>query len=390
MVRGDKPYFLTTHDLVEVEDEDDMRARPRLEQAITGAIRSLGSGEKAKICFTSGHGEHSIEVGGGQGLGSLRERLVKNNYEPVELEGTRGAAPTDEKTPIASCRVVVVAGPTERFPAADAARLRAYIEGGGNALLALGPQPDGDEQRYLDLGLDEVLATAGVKLDRDFVFERDPRLRSTQGFGETFLPTPRPHPITEGLLKEAAHGVGVVMTVGSSLTPTAAAAAAPVPLLSTSDKAFGMVDFFAWARNPVVPSPTDADKKGPLDVAFATELPKRRDGDPHGPRVVVVGSASVLMGANWQAEELRGTALFVESAMSWLAAKPVFMDIPNKPTFTAGLHVSEDSMAEIFRYVVIFMPLAPVLFGIAVRLRRRGTERRGKGPKGPKGGGEAS
>ena len=65
------------------------------------------------------------------------------------------------------------------------------------------------------------------------------------------------------------------------------------------------------------------------------------------------------------------------AGVTWLAAKPVFLDIPNKPTFTAGLHVTDDSLASIFRYVVVFMPLSPVLFGIAVGLRRRGAKRSG-------------
>jgi hypothetical protein len=42
-----------------------------------------------------------------------------------------------------------------------------------------------------------------------------------------------------------------------------------------------------------------------------------------------------------------------------------------------GLRVSEESVTEIFRYVVVYMPLAAALLGAAVFLRRRGTERRG-------------
>src|SRR5262249_42658283 len=160
------------------------------------------------------------------------------------------------------------------------------------------------------------LDLVGVRLDEDFIFERDPKSRSAQGYGETFLPTPKPHAITDGLVKEAAHGVGVVMTVGSSLSLTNAGAAAPAALLTRSDQAFGMVDFFGWAKNPSVPSPGPADKKGPFVVAYAAELAKKPGADAHGARVVVIGSSSVLMGANWQAEELRGSALFVESALA--------------------------------------------------------------------------
>jgi len=114
---------------------------------------------------------------------------------------------------------------------------------------------------------------------------------------------------------------------------------------------------------------------------FPGELPKRPgDASPHGPRLCAVGSASALYGANWQAEELRGGAVFVESAIAWLAARPLLLDIPNKPTFTAGLRVSDAWLASTFRYVVVYIPLACVLLGAAVYLRRRSTERRAEAP----------
>ncbi len=404
VARGDRPHFLTASDLVEVEDEDDLRARPRLEQALTGAIRSVLRTDRPRVCFASGHGEKSIEVGGAGGLAALKDRLNKNNYEVVALGGGRGghdhgddghdhgddeepgAAP-EEPAPevdLGRCRVLVLAEPSQPVPPRDVARYRAFIEQGGSALLALGPVPDESDQRYVDLGLSGLLAVAGVELRSDFVFELDPKLRSTQGFGETFSPLVRPHPITEGLVKAADQGLGPMLTVASSLAPTTSGPVAPAPLLVTSDRAFGMVDFFGWARDPSEPQPRDGDHRGPLTVAYAAELPKPAGSSAaHGPRVVVVSSPSALYGANWQSPELRGTAVFVESALSWLAASPPMLDIPDKPAVTAGLRLSEDSLAGIFRYVVVYMPLAAALLGLAVHLARRGSERRPGDKGGP-------
>ena len=73
----------------------------------------------------------------------------------------------------------------------------------------------------------------------------------------------------------------------------------------------------------------------------------------------------------------RGGALLSESAISWLATKPQVLDVPEKAAIGAGMKLSEESRGSIRRYVVLFMPLSPVLFGIAVLMRRRGTERRG-------------
>lgn len=372
VARGDVPQFITTRDLVQVDENDELRRRPRLEQALTSAIRAALSSERPRACFTVGHGEGTVAVGAGPGAGGLspfRESLIKNNFEVVDV------GPGDALGP---CRVVVIAGPTEKTPADEVKRYVAYADQGGSLLVAIGPELDAERARTKSRGLGELLARFGVASNDDFVFELDPRLRMAQGYGESFIAQARTHPVTEGLIKVADRGVAVVLTIGSSLIATGAGSAAPVPLLVTSDQAFGMVDFFAWAKNRTPPVAGAADRTGPLTMSFASELPKPPGSSlAHGGRLVVIGSASALWGANWLAEELRGGSLFVGSAIAWLTARPQLLDIPEKPTFTAGLHVSDAWLASTFRYVVIYIPLASLMLGLAVYLRRRGTERRG-------------
>lgn len=361
VVRGDRRQILRHHDLVEVDAEDDLRRRPRIEQALTGAIRGVLGRERPKVCFSSGHGESGSEA--------LREHLGRSGFDTVSIEPMRAPNPT----PLDGCAVLVIAGPTERVAADDTARFKAYFEKGGSVLVAVGPQPE--SERYSDRGLGDVLAVGGLKLDEDFVFELDPKRRSARGNGETFVPIARAHAATRALLRAEERGLSAVVTVASSLSPTGAGSAATSPLLATSDAAFGMVDFFAWAKSGGPPLPAAADKKGPLAIAYAAELPKPAD-KPRGARLVAVGTAGVMMSANWQSDELRGTALFVESAIAWLAAEPPILDIPPKPAYSAGLRVSEDWIGAAFRYVVAYMPLASILLGVAVYLRRRSTEQR--------------
>ena len=372
VARGDVPHFITLRDLVQLDEADELRRRPRIEQALTSAIRAVLSQERPRACFAVGHGEGSVAAGAGPGAGGLgpfRESLIKNNFEVVDVDGDDALAP---------CRVLVIAGPTEKVPAAEVKRFIAYADQGGSVLVAIGPELDAERERAKNRGLGDLLARFGVASNDDFVFELDPRLRMAQGYGESFIAQARMHPVTEGLLKVADRGVAAVITLGSSLSATGAGAAAPVPLLVTSDQAFGMVDFFTWSKSRTPPVPGPADRKGPLTMAFASELPKPPGSSlPHGGRLVAIGSASSLWGANWQAEELRGGSLFAGSAVAWLTARPQLLDIPEKPTFTAGLHVSDAWLASTFRYVVLYIPLASVLLGMAVYLRRRGTERRG-------------
>jgi hypothetical protein len=363
VARGDRREIIRQQDLVEVDADDDLKRRPRLEQAFTSALRAVLSVDHPRACFIAGHGEG--------GALPLREHLRRSGYEVEGVEPAR----TGEKGPIEGCQVLVLAGPTERVPAADLARYLAFVAKGGSVLVAVSPQPDASDRGYVDLGLGELLAVFGVKLDTDFVYELDPKLRSARGRGETFAPLLRPHPATQSLMKAAERGVVPVITVASSLSPTGAGTTVPVPLLMTSGDAFGMVDFFAWAKTGAAPVPGNGDKKGPLSVAVAAELPPP-PGAVHGGRLIAVGSAGVMEAANWQAEELRGSAMFVESALAWLMARPPILDIGQKPAFTAGLRVSDAWLAATFRYTVLYMPLAALLIGVAVYLRRRG-ERRG-------------
>lgn len=375
--RGNVPHFITLRDLVEVDEEDELRRRPRLEQAITRGIRAVVNNDRPKICFTQGHGEGSVPPGAGPsagGLDAMRESLIKNNFDLKNV----GPAASEEPGALDECRVVVIAGPSEKIPPEDLARYRTFADKGGSFLVTVGPAFDADRERYLRRGLDELFGLFGLKQNEDFVFELDPKLRLASGFGEAFAPIPRAHPITEGLIKAADRGLAVYLTLGSSLEATGAGSAAVSPLLVTSDQAFGMADFLAWSKSRPPPVPGADDHKGPLFLAMASELPKRSGStEPHGARMVAIGSASALYGANWQNDELRGTSLFVGSAMAWLAARPVLLDIPNKPSFSAGLKVSDEWLSSTFRYVVFYIPLASVLLGAAVYLRRRSGERRG-------------
>ncbi len=388
VVKGDRPHFITSRDLVEMDDADDARARPRIEQALTEAIRDVIAKEQPLACFSSGHGEFATEGGGEASVAALRDRLVKNNFGVRTIAPVRGEKPEDAKL-LDACRVLIVAAPSERVPKEDVARWVSYVEKGGSLLLAVGPEPDVEQQKYLALGLDELVALAGLTLDADFVFELDPKLRSTRGFGETFTPTPKPHAITEGFIKAGDRAPPIVLTVGSSLQKSGGGKGSPAPLLETSAQAFGMRDFFAWTKNPTPPSASAADVKGPLTMAWASELPKPAGSTAvHGPRMVVIGSPSAVKSVNWQSDELRGTAIFVQSAISWLTARPAMIDIPKKPSFTSALHLSDDQVAGIFRQAVIYLPLTSILAGLAVTLARRNDRRGEKKKKSAPGGDE--
>ncbi len=379
VVHGDRHWFLTMSDMVEVSSEDDTKAKPREEQAFTGAIRNVLAGERTRLCFVGGHNERSLEDGSDEGLGLLREILDKDNFEPVTVDTTLENA----HEPYKGCGAVIIAAPSVHarslgaMTEAEITRLRTYLLEGGNLLLVVGPENDVASPAFKP-----VLEPFGIGLSDRLVLDADPKLMVPETRANTFVATARAHAVTQALVttdenRDVPH---IVLDTTRMLEHLSGSGTAPASdLVMSSDKSFAVtVDrATAIARTAIddIPDKETADLPGPFALAMASERPKATKDASHGPRVVVIGSSSAISAQNWRAPTpFRGSALLVENAIAWLASKPEILDIPARPTVSAGLHVSEDARSEVRRYVLIFMPLAACLLGIAVALRRRSTE----------------
>ncbi len=377
VAHGDRHWFIGPQDLVEISESDDRRAKPREEQAITYAIRNVMSGEKSRLCFTTGHDEMSILDAGPQGVGLLKDLLEKDNYDVVEVD------PKDPGTrePFKDCSVVVVAGPRAAFTTDEEARLRTYLMTGGNLLAAISPIGAVSDTGLVSPGLDGALAPFGIALEEDVVIERDTTRILPDQLG-AFTVTPRPHAVTTSLVK-AEHQVRepprILLIRPRSVRAThAEQGVKAADILVTSNEAFGVTSVQGAASWPFEgPEKTPRDLPGPLFVGMASERPKLNAKAPHGPRAVVVGTASILQPLNWAEPPAdRGAAFFVESAVSWLSARPIVLDIPDRPPALGAIRISDDARTDIWRYVLLYVPGSAALLGIAVALRRKSTEGR--------------
>jgi hypothetical protein len=73
---------------------------------------------------------------------------------------------------------------------------------------------------------------------------------------------------------------------------------------------------------------------------------------------------------------MRGAALLVENAISWLASKPQVLDVPDKPAVAAGIRITDDDRSAVRRYVLFLMPGTVAVLGLFIGLWRRRTEGR--------------
>jgi hypothetical protein len=245
-------------------------------------------------------------------------------------------------------------------------------------LLAAGPVEANTDTGMAPLGLDDALSPFGIALNDDLVQELSSDIAIPETHGEGFFATVRPHPVTAGLVAGGAdsHPPRVALFFTRSLrhvSPPGAVWASD--LLATTDSAYAkrsIVGASAWAD---APPREPQDPAGPFVLAMAAERPKTTASKAHGPRVVVVGSRFALAEDNWiQPRALHGAAFLVDSAVSWLTARATVVDVPDRAEVSAGVRVSEQGREEVRRYVLLLMPLAAALLGIAVWAWRRSSE----------------
>ena len=374
VARGDRHWFLSTSDMVEISGGDDTRVKPKEERALTGAIRNVLGSSKTKLCFTQNHGEMNPEDPGNEGAGMLKDVLVKDNFELAAVDpGALNAA-----TPFADCGVVVIAGLRGAFTRDETERLRTYLLGGGNLLLAASPIVGSTETGMVPANLDRALLPFGIALDENLVIEEDPEAAYPGTGGIRFVAQPRPHALTAALVKgdDKREVPRIVVHFARSLHRAAEGGAAnPSDLLFTSPRAFGLANVIGASEWKEQPQKKPGDLAGPLVVAMAAERLKASPNAVHGPRVVVLGSTSPLTSPTFREPlPLRGAALFVESSISWLASKPQVLDVPDRTAVPAGIRITEDDRAAVRRYVIFLMPGTVALLGIMIGLWRRRTE----------------
>jgi hypothetical protein len=375
---GTRVWYVTTDDMIVFEEGDDAKVRPRAEAAITSSIRAVLSTDRPRVCFTSGHGEASIDDPSEKGVSTLRNTLLKDNFDPLVIDGAKPGAS------FAGCKMIAIVAPNDAFRAAETKPIVEAVRAGAALLLVVPPEIDLETKGLRATGLDEVAALAAVGLDDAVAVEQDPALREPNELGLIFRARLHPHATTNDLRKfaEARGGEAVVpLAYARPLHKVPTPGATATELLVSSNDSFALHDIAGFLASKSEPKKAGADRQGPLDLAAAAERTKEAGGS----RVLVCGSATPFVNAVY----LDPSPMMVLSRtlgllwVSWLTARPPILDLPPKPSVQIAMHLTEDDVGAISRYVLLWMPLATALLGGAVWLRRRATE--GRRPRGKRG-----
>jgi hypothetical protein len=143
------------------------------EEGITQAILKVARTTSPKLCFTSGHGEMSLDAPDEdvRSLSAIKGGMGNEGYEARTISNFEGGVPSD-------CSVLVVAGPVQPFSTPEANSLDKYLSGGGKALFMLNPGlPDPrlvkDPKVFtvLPTGLEALSKKWGAELGQDVILQ---------------------------------------------------------------------------------------------------------------------------------------------------------------------------------------------------------------------------
>ena len=306
LTRGPRARAIALRDL-EGEGAVDLGARTfehvRIEAALGQALAELLDDAPVRLCATFTHGELPPD-GGSVSWSPVVTRLAADGLPVDKVDVTAGVP--------ATCRVLVVVGPTARFSAVEADAVAAFLARGGRLFLALGSEPT---------GLETILASwnlalpAGVVTDPSLAFDLG-TLRVLSGYGD--------HPIVRGFTGRRAT---VWRKPRAILAPDATA------LVSTTDAA----------------------------LAIAAER-----GDA---RVVVTGSATAMSLA--EVERGWGGDVLAARAIAWLAGRLLEPAVPEKDGDRVKLVMSSGARKAVAALAIAGVPAVAIALLWLVGRRRR-------------------
>lgn len=318
------------------------------EVALTSAMQRTARVEIPVVCFTVGHGERSIDDQTGAGYSRFALTLRQLGYKTTTL----AVAASGGAAKLATCRVVIVAGPRALFEPGELSALQELARYQGRLVVISDPSaPEAVTNQ-----LNELVSPWGVAVKRVSVTDRsslinDPGSLIAYGY-------PSQSPVTNGL--RSRHIPLLIVDSGRlesvTLDERAAAQAWLVPLVESSSK-----------------SEDDASHKGPFVLAALTDWSRVANTDVGlqiaRTRIGVVASSEMM--AN-QFVDRFGNMTFAEGLVSWVGIENDIIAASRDPVGVAKLAITEADRGRLIREGIVFPGLLGFLgFAIVlIRLRR--------------------
>lgn len=353
-----KRYGVTQDGTTVIEAGDkESRITTATEEDVTNALIKATRTSKKVIYFLEGHGEESVEEAGDNGYATVKTELEKLGYEVKKQ--TLALADRFPKV----CALLVVPGPQKDLLPNEYETIRTYLKDGGRVLFMVDPETA--------TTLPSFLAEYGFKLENDIVVDTVSRLLG----GDYFMPVVseyETHAITDKFTYATffpfARSVEIAEPKPEGVTLTVLAKTSPN---SWSERQLDQKE---------VKFTPDKDKQGPVGLAAVTTF-KTKSGQPAAKepktkpeaaekeaRMAVVGDSDFAKNRYYG---VSGNGNFFLNIANWLTEEADLIAIQPKTQTPRTIQLTPSQGRLLFLVSVVLLPLAVLLLGVSVWVRRR-------------------
>ncbi|HTA75773.1 MAG TPA: GldG family protein, partial [bacterium] len=321
------------------------------EPAFTSALVTMSDTTHLVFYFTEGHGEKQLANPQPDGYSTFKDMFEKENYVVKTLNLLKDKVPADAAG-------IVVLGPVRAFQPSEAAMLEAYAKNGGKVMICFDLIDPISKRTITGTGLSGLLKDFGIKVDNDLAVDNTSYLPPNPS---AILPQYGSHAIIEKLSENHLPCL-MVFNRGIEKVDPSLKGATPSVLMQTTDKGWGVNNL-----KEEITYHAGVDVKGPISVAVASEF-ILSDGSNKKARLAVFGNSTFF--ANQYATTLGNLDLALNT-FGWMAEQENKITIHPKEEENRTLNINNVSAMLMVVVVIILIPLAALVMGFVVWLRRR-------------------
>lgn len=341
-----------------------VRQRSRLEYKITSAVSRLVSEQLPTVGFLTGHGEPGLK----RALRGLQQGLQKN-YQVMSVsvqDSTLEPAPD----------VLMVVAPSDTIPQNHLRAIDQFIMNGGRAAFMINRVRANLQRGQAvpqQIGLNRLLSSYGIHLNRDLVMDRQSSRVSIQqrrgGFPVSrsirypFLPVVQNfnsnHAMTQGLRR-------TLFYFASSIDTSATVSGVSVEPLAFSSANSGRQQKRFMIRPAMARQQMGSLSNGPfvLAAAYSGQFPSAfQNGRQSSPtRIVAVGDGDFVNQSVLGQQTARQNMQLALNAADWLGQDEALLEIRSKTVEPRRLRSVSDSLKPWIKYANMIGPGLLVIF----------------------------
>lgn len=327
-----------------------------VEQQITSAMQYVVSGYMPKMYMIQGHGEAAFN-------GDVKTQVSVGNYNVEDLVlASQEAVPEDAD-------MIVLNAPTSDISTYEAGLLRDYMANDGNLVVFFNSLILNRTEMPV---LDELLKSYGLAMQDCIVIETD-ETHTSSGMPVYLYPVIKDHDITNPI-REKGYQIGIYVARGIEILDQRRDTLDIVPLLTTSDDAYGETDYQNLSLDTIIPPGPD-DIPGPINLAVAV-TDHWYDGDAEHTSHLIVGSSgqiiqTISFGDYGSLGPLPGNVDFFMNSLGWLTGNEETISIRPVDLKKTPLQLTDSQIIIYAVFAGILIPLAAIGAGVYIWLKRR-------------------